>query len=106
MKDTFEKFKNSIKEIAKYCGDKNLKSLLNLFLEMILIVLIIAIFKFPFILIRDFGIDFVTSMGIPLNGIVLGIWNILWDLSYTLFGIYVFMKIIGKRYENLSKKVK
>ena len=106
MKETFRKFKSSLEEIAKYCGDKNLKSLINLFLEMILIVLIIAIFKFPFILIRDFGVDFATSMAIPLNVIVLGIWNIVWDLSYTLFGIYIFMKIIGKRYENINKKVK
>ncbi len=106
MKETFRKFKSSINEIAKYCRDKNLKSLINLFLEMILIVLIITIFKFPFILIRDFGVEFVTSMAIPINGIVLGLWNIFWDLSYTLFGIYVFMRIIGKRYENLNKKIK
>ncbi len=104
MKETFRKFKDSVKGIAKYASHKDLKSLINIFLEMILIVLIIAIFKFPFILIRDFGVDFVTSMGIALNGIVLGIWNVVWDLSYTLFGIYVFMRIIGKRYENIGKK--
>ena len=106
MKETFRKFKKSLEEVAKYGSEKDLKSLINLFLEMILIVLIIAVFKFPFILIRDFGIDLVTSMAIPLNAMVLGIWNILWDLSYTLFGIYIFMKIFGKRYENLNKKVK
>ena len=104
MKKTFKLFKDSIKEISKYCATVGLKHLINIFLEMILIVLIIAIFKFPFILIRDFGIEFMTNMGIEFNELVLMIWNILWDLSYTIFGIYIFMKTIGKRYININNK--
>ena len=104
MKATFTKFKNSIHEIIKYTTNKSLKELVRFFIEMIVIVLIIAVFKFPFMLIRDFGVSFVTSLGIELTKIILTIWNSLWDISYTLFGLYMFMKIVGNRYANLNTK--
>ena len=100
----FNNLKTSINEIVKYCSTKSLKYLFKFFLEMIVIVLIIAVFKFPFILIRDYGIEFVTSMAIELNAAILSIWNALWDLGYTLLGIYMFMKIVGKRYLNINNK--
>ena len=101
---TFNNFKNSINEIVEYCSTKGVKQLIRFFIEMIVIVLIIAVFKFPFILVRDYGIEFVTSMAIELNATLLTIWNALWDLGYTLLGIYMFMKIVGKRYLNINNK--
>lgn len=101
---TFNNFKQSINEIVKYCSTNGLKQLLKFFIEMIVIVLIIAVFKFPFILVRDYGIEFATSMAIELNATILFIWNALWDLGYTLLGIYMFMKIVGKRYININNK--
>ena len=104
MKETFKRFKKSINEIVKYTSKVGLKQLFYFFLEMIVIVLIIATFKLPFILIRDLGLDYFTSMAFEFTKVTLTIWNMVWDVSYTLIGIYMFMKIVGKRYENLNEK--
>ena len=100
------KFINTFKEIIKYCSKANIKSLAKLLGELVILVLIITIFKLPFIMIRDFGIELFTSLGLEFNKYILLGWNILFELSYLIIGIMIFINIINKRYENINEQKK
>lgn len=101
-----KKFINTIKELIKYCTKKPFKDLLKLLSELLIIALIVAIFKLPFIMIRDFGIELITSMGLRFSNIILLIWNLGFDLSYLVIGIIIYIHILNKRYNNINETKK
>ena len=101
-----KKFIETMKEIFAYCTKSSFKDLLKLLGELLVIILIITAFKLPFIMIRDFGIEVMTSMGFKFSNIILLIWNLAFDLSYLVIGLLIFINIINKRYENINEEKK
>jgi hypothetical protein len=97
---------DGFKEMIKYVTNKNGKELFYLILRLLLIVGIIIIFKFPFDLFRDVGINILTLLGITITNMVLNIWTSIINIIYGIAAIYAFIKIIKIRFKNINNDKK
>ena len=74
-------------------------------IELLIIALVIIVFKFPIELIIDFGpklFNFITDS--KVLGLMLNIWTLIFNIVYTIGGIYAYIKICEVRFANLSKR--
>ena len=99
-----EEFEKSFKGFFKYVTTRDTVDLFKLIIRLLLIVVIIAIFYFPFSLIKDMGISLLTLIGIKISDAVLNVWYFICDFGYGIFGLVAFYKIVSTRYENLIEK--
>ena len=112
QKDTnyIKKFINKISQGLDYIlnelSNKSGKDILKFVIEIALIILIICIFKIPFLIVKDLGWNIFTSLSSPISDIFYGIWSFIIELSYFIMAIVLFIKIIEKRYfKNFSEKI-
>ena len=112
QKDTnyIKKFINKISQGLDYIlnelSNKSGKDILKFVIEIALIMLIICIFKIPFLIVKDLGWNIFTSLSSPISNIFYGIWSFIIELSYFIMAIVLFIKIIEKRYfKNFSEKI-
>lgn len=112
QKDTnyIKKFINKISQGLDYIlnelSNKSGKDILKFVIEIVLIVLIICIFKMPFLIVKDLGWNIFSSLSSPISDIFYGIWSFIIELSYFILAIILFIKIIEKRYfKNFSEKI-
>ena len=112
QKDTnyIKKFINKISQGLDYIlnelSNKSGKDILKFVIEIALIILIICIFKIPFLIVKDLGWNIFTSLSSPISDIFYGIWSFIIELSYFIIAIVLFIKIIEKRYfKNFSEKI-
>ena len=112
QKDTnyIKKFINKISQGLDYIlnelSNKSGKDILKFVIEIALIILIICIFKIPFLIVKDLGWNIFTSLSSPISNIFYGIWSFIIELSYFIMAIVLFIKIIEKRYlKNFSEKI-
>lgn len=89
--------KSLISKLIKYLSERNTQELLYLVLKIIVLVVIILLFKFPFDLIKDMGTNILTLFGIGLTDQILNIWGAIINIIYCLIGIIVFVKVIKER---------
>ena len=71
-----------------------------------MIILLICIFKIPFIFIKDLGWNIFSTLSYPISNTFYSIWSFIIELSYFILAIILFIKIIQKRYfEGISEKI-
>lgn len=95
---------DGFKEMFKYVTTKDSKSLLLLFVRLIIIVAIISIFKFPFDLLKEAGTSLLILFGITITETILNIWDSVINIIYYILAIYAFYKIIKVRFNNINSK--
>lgn len=108
--NSLNRFVNKVSQgfdyILNELSNKSGKDILKFIIEIALIVLIIAIFKIPFLLLKDLGWDIFGELASPISSIFYGIWSFIIELSYFVLAVILFIKIVEKRYfQNFSQKV-
>lgn len=106
---TFNSFINKISAyIDKFMEDLNNKSakdILKIVIEIILIIIVISILKFPFSILKDFGWSLFHEIG-TIGRTFYSIWAFLIELCYFILAIVMFIKIVDKRYfKGISEKI-
>lgn len=92
--------------ILNELSNKSGKDILKFIIEIGLIILLIFIFKIPFLLVKDLGWHIFSSLSSPISDIFYGIWSFIIELSYFILAIVLFIKIIEKRYfKGFQKKL-
>jgi len=97
--------KELIKEVLKFTRKANITNLIQFFIELIVIALIVMCLKFPFSLLIElvpkiFEVFGNTSIMATVNRVV----DLIFNIVYTIFGLYVYYKICSVRFANLSKR--
>ena len=91
--DTLETFSNIFR-------NKDAKTRNKMILELLYIVLVLALVKLPFDLIRDIGYDYIKIL--TTNNAIEVIWNLVFLLLYTLTLVCLFIILI-KNFNNKYK---
>jgi len=93
------------KEIFTFLTHTDLVNMVKFIVELLFIIIIVSLFKFPFELFIElipklFQVFTSASIMITVNKVVDLVFNIL----YALFGIYLMYRICSIRFINLSKR--
>lgn len=93
-------------KVLNELSTKSGKDILKFVVEICLIILLICIFKIPFIFIKDLGWNIFSTLSYPISNTFYSIWSFIIELSYFILAIILFIKIIQKRYfEGISEKI-
>ena len=93
-------------KVLNELSTKSGKDILKFVVEICLIILLICIFKIPFIFIKDLGWNIFSTLSYPISNTFYSIWYFIIELSYFILAIILFIKIIQKRYfEGISEKI-
>lgn len=98
-------FKELIKEIFTFLTHSDLIDIIVFIFQLLVLAVVIIVFKFPVELVIDFGpklFSFITEG--KLLSIMITLWTLIFNLVYTIFGIYVYIKICEVRFANLNEK--
>lgn len=98
-------FKELIKEIFTFLTHSDLIDIIVFIFQLLVIAVVIIVFKFPVELVIDFGpklFSFITEG--KLLSIMVTLWTLIFNLVYTIFGIYAYIKICETRFANLNKR--
>ena len=98
-------FKELIKEIFTFLTHSDLIDIIVFIFQLLVLTVVIIVFKFPVELVIDFGpklFSFITEG--KLLSIMITLWTLIFNLVYTIFGIYAYIKICEVRFANLSKR--
>ena len=98
-------FKELIKEIFTFLTHIDLIDIIVFIFQLLVLAVVIIVFKFPVELVIDFGpklFSFITEG--KLLSIMITLWTLIFNLVYTIFGIYVYIKICEVRFANLNEK--
>ena len=98
-------FKELIKEIFTFLTHSDLIDIIVFIFQLLVLTVVIIVFKFPVELVIDFGpklFSFITEG--KLLSIMITLWTLIFNLVYTIFGIYVYIKICEVRFANLNEK--
>ena len=104
VKKDAKDLKTFFKDTREYLATKNNKELQDLAIRLALIVIIILLLYVPFQLIRDLGINILISVGINFSNKTLDMYNSVFNVLYSLFGIALFYAICKDRFYKLVKK--
>ena len=92
--------------ILNELSNKSAKDIIKFIVEICLILFLIFIFKIPFLLIKDLGWNIFSGLSIPLRDTFYGIWSFIFELSYFILAVILFIKIIERRYfKGFSEKI-
>ena len=92
--------------ILNELSSKSGKDILKFVIEIGLIILIVCIFKMPFLIVKDLGWHIFSNLSSPISDIFYGIWSFIIELSYFILAIILFIKIFERRYfKNFSEKI-
>lgn len=98
-------FKELIKEIFTFLTHSDLIDIIVFIFQLLVLSVVIIVFKFPVELVIDFGpklFSFITEG--KLLSIMITLWTLIFNLVYTIFGIYAYIKICEVRFANLNEK--
>lgn len=98
-------FKELIKEIFTFLTHSDLIDIIVFIFQLLVLAVVIIVFKFPVELVIDFGpklFSFITEG--KLLSIMVTLWTLIFNLVYTIFGIYAYIKICEVRFANLNEK--
>ncbi len=104
VKKDAKDFKTFIKDTREYLATKNKKELQDLAIRLAIIVIIILLLFVPFQLFRDLGINILISVGINFSDKTLDMYNSVFNVIYSLFGLALFYTICKDRFYKLVKK--
>lgn len=83
-------------KVLNELSTKSGKDILKFVVEICLIILLICIFKIPFIFIKDLGWNIFSTLSYPISNTFYSIWSFIIELSYFILAIILFIKIIQK----------
>ena len=93
----------TIEGLVDSLSKKSGKEILFLLLEIIIILVIVALLKIPFVFIRDLLMNIFNLLGTPFTSVIMKIISISVEIIYILFAIIVFIVIFKKRFEKYRK---
>lgn len=92
--------KEAFKRVYKFLTDASLNEIGKFFIELLILVLIVILFKLPFDLIIELGSSIFTTLGINVTAF----WNILFNILYTIVGIWYYLRVFKNRFWNIKEK--
>lgn len=102
----FETCNNVIETIVEKFAKKSFGEIVRFILELLIILLLIAVLKLPFVLIESLGDGVFNSLLSPVGSILEDVWRFLIELCYLVIAFFVFINIFKVRYldNNIKKK--
>lgn len=101
IKELINRFIPTVKKIIEYIKKVEFKSKMKLIGEIIVIILILCLLKLPFSIVRDLIINAFFSVKIASELLMDAIY-LLFGIPYFLLAIYLLIKTIVTRYENIE----
>lgn len=101
IKELINRFIPTVKKIIEYIKKVEFKSKMKLIGEIIVIILILCLLKLPFSIVRDLIISAFFSVKISSELLMDAIY-LLFGVPYFLLAVYLFIKTIVTRYENIE----
>lgn len=101
-----------INKIVEKFSHKSFGEIIKFILEILVIILLIAILKLPFLLIESLGSNMFNSLFSPVGNVLEQIWTFLIELCYLVVAFFVFINIFKVRYlsdddvKDIKKSVK
>ena len=103
VKKDVKSFKIFFKDVKEYLTSKNSSELGELVWRLVLIALVVIALYVPFQLFRDLGINILISVGINFSDKTLNMYNSIFNIIYSIFGIVLFFMICKDRFYKLVK---
>lgn len=103
IKELSKKFIPTIKKIFSYLKRSDFNSKMKLIGEIVVLILLLCLLKLPFSIVRDLIINAFFSVKIS-STLLMNTIYFLFGIPYILLVIYLFVKTIATRYENLEVK--
>ena len=103
VKKDVKTFKIFFKDVKEYLTSRNSSELGELVWRLVLIALVVIVLYVPFQLFRDLGINILISVGINFSDKTLNMYNSIFNILYSIFGIVLFFVICKDRFYKLVK---
>ena len=103
VKKDVKTFKIFFKDVKEYLTSRNTSELGELVWRLVLIALVVIALYVPFQLFRDLGINILISVGINFSDKTLNMYNSIFNILYSIFGIVLFFVICKDRFYKLVK---
>lgn len=103
VKKDVKTFKIFFKDIKEYLTSRNSSELGELVWRLILIALAVIVLYVPFQLFRDLGINILISVGINFSDKTLNMYNSIFNIIYSIFGIVLFFVLCKDRFYKIVK---
>lgn len=98
-------FKELIKTIFTFLTHSDFIDIIVFIFQLLILALVIIVFKFPVELVIDLGPKIFGLLGSNnLVGILVNFWTLIFNIIYTIVGIYAYIKICEIRFANLNDK--
>ena len=91
------------KDVKEYLTSRNTSELGELVWRLVLIALVVIVLYVPFQLFRDLGINILISVGINFSDKTLNMYNSIFNIIYSIFGIVLFFVVCKDRFYKLVK---
>ena len=103
VKKDFKTFKTFFKDVKEYLTSRNTSELGELVWRLVLIALAVIVLYVPFQLYRDLGINILISVGINFSDKTLNMYNSIFNIIYSIFGIVLFFTLCKDRFYKIVK---
>ena len=103
VKEDVKTFKVFFKDVKEYLTTRNSSELGELVWRLVLIAIVVIILYVPFQLFRDLGINILISVGVNFSDKTLTMYNSIFNIIYSLFGIVLFFMICKDRFYKIVK---
>ena len=103
VKKDVKTFKTFFKDVKEYLTSRNTSELGELVWRLVLIAIVVISLYIPFQLFRDLGINILISVGINFSDKTLNMYNSIFNILYSIFGIVLFFVICKDRFYKLVK---
>jgi hypothetical protein len=103
VKKDVKTFKTFFKDVKEYLTSRNTSELGELVWRLVLIALVVIVLYVPFQLFRDLGINILISVGINFSDKTLNMYNSIFNIMYSIFGIVLFFVLCKDRFYKIVK---
>ena len=103
VKKDVKTFKTFFKDVKEYLTSRNTSELGELVWRLVLIAIVVIVLYIPFQLFRDLGINILISVGINFSDKTLNMYNSIFNILYSIFGIVLFFVLCKDRFYKIVK---
>ena len=103
VKKDVKSFKIFFKDVKEYLTSRNTSELGELVWRLVLIAIVVIVLYVPFQLFRDIGINIIISVGINFSDKTLNMYNSIFNIIYSIFGIVLFFVLCKDRFYKVVK---
>ncbi len=107
----FEKKLNNIIDNAVewfrdlFSGNKSSDEIINIFLTILVMFVLLWFLKVPFILLGALGRNLIVFAFSPLDNILVGMWEMVIQVTYLVFAFFIVVTIVKKIFSNSDHKI-